>query len=330
MVNGDFVRYGRTIREDPLYGPGPEIADIEISTTCHGINNKPCSFCYKSNTPRGENMSIETFKAVFANLPETVGQIAFGIGDIDGNPDIWKIFRHCRENKVVPNITINGARLTDHHVKMLAHFCGAVAVSRYEPDLCYNTVKRLTDAGLQQVNIHMLLSAQTYKECFKVISDAKEDPRLEKLRAIVFLAVKPQGRGKQMSPVSPGAYRELVHCAFKEQAIIGFDSCSAPLFLNAIKDHPDYKKYLELAEPCESYLFSTYVNVRGRMFPCSFLEDVWSDGIDLTSPVNFKEVWFGKEVREWREKLLATAETPDCLVKGCRQCPAYKIYGGEQ
>ena len=35
-----------------------EILDIEISTIC----NKRCSFCYKSNTDKGENMTLDTYK----------------------------------------------------------------------------------------------------------------------------------------------------------------------------------------------------------------------------------------------------------------------------
>ena len=93
--------------------------------------------CYKSNTSQGKNMSLETFKKIFHKIPLNLTQIAFGIGDIDANPDLWKIMEYCRNNnynQVVPNITINGKRLTDEHIGMLAELCGAVAVSRYNPD----------------------------------------------------------------------------------------------------------------------------------------------------------------------------------------------------
>jgi len=134
--DGFFARWGETKQHDPEYSPfGPEIADIEISTVCHGVGCKPCSFCYKSNTARGHNMRLDTFKRVFTALPPTVTQIAFGIGDIDANPDLWAILRHCREYDVVPNITINGDRMTDEHYQRLASLCGAVAVSHYNDDV---------------------------------------------------------------------------------------------------------------------------------------------------------------------------------------------------
>lgn len=68
--NGISMVWGKDVNDDPDYSPyGPFIADIEITTICSGINNIPCPFCYKSNTTKGHNMSLETFKKVFAKLP---------------------------------------------------------------------------------------------------------------------------------------------------------------------------------------------------------------------------------------------------------------------
>ena len=116
---GLSIRWGKTManEDDPILSPiGPEIADIEISTVCNGIGKtmdarKPCPWCYKSNTGCGSNMSFDTFKSIFHKLPKNLTQIAFGIGDIDGNPDLWRIMEYCRSNSynsVVPNITVNG------------------------------------------------------------------------------------------------------------------------------------------------------------------------------------------------------------------------------
>ena len=62
------ITFGKTKDEDPEFSPfGPLIADIEISTICHGVKSKegintPCKFCYKANTSRGKNMTLEEFK----------------------------------------------------------------------------------------------------------------------------------------------------------------------------------------------------------------------------------------------------------------------------
>jgi MoaA/NifB/PqqE/SkfB family radical SAM enzyme len=329
---GFHARWGKTKDDNPDYSPfGPEIADIEISTVCSGIDNKPCRFCYKSNTNTGQDMSFETFRQVFHNLPHTLTQIAFGIGNIDANPDLWRIFEYCRNNdhnEVIPNVTINGARLTPEILDKLASTCGAVAVSRYNPpDHCYNAIKELTDRGMKQVNIHMLLSSETYEDCWQVIRDAKEDPRLEGLNAIVFLALKPKGRGRSMTPLrDTEKYKKLIEFALENEVNFGFDSCSAPLFLTAVKDSPNYDRYLELAEPCESYLFSIYIDVNGITYPCSFMEDEVG-GIDMTQPnMALKDYWLSKSTKNWRKELLDTAKSDTCLVKGCRQCPRYDIY----
>jgi MoaA/NifB/PqqE/SkfB family radical SAM enzyme len=271
-------------------------------------------------------MSLETFQRVFEKLPPTLTQIAFGIGSIDANPDLWAIFQHCREHGVVPNVTINGDRMTDADYDRLVELCGAVAVSRYElKDVCYNAVQELTSRGMQQVNIHMVLAEETYGQCRELLQDAATDSRLEKLNAIVFLALKPTGRGVSWTPLADtDRYRQLVEEALAKKIGIGFDSCSAPLFLKAMERHPEYPRFEMMAEPCESWLFSLYVNVDGCVFPCSFLEE--GEGIDMTTVDNFqRDVWDCKTAQEWRERLLGTAVTG--LVPGCRECPKYNLYG---
>jgi hypothetical protein len=66
--SGLFMRWGKTEDDDPIVGL-PEILDIEVSEICHGVNNVPCPFCYKSNVGfKGRNMSLETFKKVIDNF----------------------------------------------------------------------------------------------------------------------------------------------------------------------------------------------------------------------------------------------------------------------
>jgi hypothetical protein len=58
-LNGKFARWGETEDDDQYFGL-QEIADIEISTICHGVGSA-CDFCYKSNTPNGGNMTLEIY-----------------------------------------------------------------------------------------------------------------------------------------------------------------------------------------------------------------------------------------------------------------------------
>ena len=337
---GEFARWGKTFSDDPKWGM-LEIFDLEISEVCHGIP-KPgtdtpvvCGFCYKTNSPVGTNMSFETFKDIFNKLPRTLTQIAFGIGDIWSNPDLVKIMDYCRDNDhnpgVVPNLTTNGYGLTDEWVKTLAERCGGVAVSRYENyDVCYDAVKKLTDSGIEQVTIHQLLSVETYDQCIKAIDDCANDPRLTKLKAILFLTLKPKGkRNKQNILKDVSKYRKLVEYAMEKQVNIGFDSCSAPIFLMAMKDHPNFKNFSMMSESCESNRFSGYANAKGEYWHCSFTEEQpgWS-GIDLTKIEDFqKDVWMAPEVIRFRNKLIC--QNNEHIDKECYLCPVFDLYNSE-
>lgn len=328
---GFFRRWGETEQADPTCAPSPEILDMEISTICEGIGSGPCKWCYKSNTKIGENMSFEKFKTIFHKLPKTLTQIAFGIGDIDSNPDFFKIMEYCRTNDynfVVPNVTTNGYRLSDEYADRLASLCGAVAVSMYNPkDVCYDAVKKLTDRGMTQVNIHRLVAEETFEECMQVMQDSMTDPRLSKLNAIVFLSLKPIGDRNKFSKLGTEKYKKLIDFAFENNIRVGFDSCSAPMFLQAVKDRENFKVLEQMSEPCESYLFSFYVNVEGKTTPCSFLEKRGYNAIDVAECNDFmKDVWNSESVQDFRKKLLGT--TDKCVINGngCRSCPEYNIY----
>ena len=126
--NGKFARWGKTFKDDPPYSPyGNEILDIEISTICHGINGKPCKHCYKSNTGVGKNMSLETYQTIIKKMPKYnheffLTQVALGLGDVDANPDLIPILEFTRSLGIIPNLTINGDRMTSKLYDQLASF----------------------------------------------------------------------------------------------------------------------------------------------------------------------------------------------------------------
>jgi len=180
------------------------------------------------------------------------------------------------------------------------------------------------------VNIHCLLSVETLPKCYETIDDIATDPRLAKLRAVVFLALKPQGKGSCLTPLkSTEEYRKLINYAFEKNVNVGFDSCSYPHFVKAIEGRDDYERLKQLGEPCESFgLFSAYVNVSGTYFPCSFAEHgKWGEGIDLLKVNDFKsEVWFSEKVNKWRQHSLQATQSCNCpSSSGCRVCPLFDI-----
>jgi hypothetical protein len=295
LKTGYFQRWGKTIDDDPAYSPfGPEIIDIEVSTIC----SKGCPFCYKGNTSTGSNMSFETFKQIIDTFPMYDGhnfttQIAFGVGSIDANPDLWEMMIYCRSLNIIPNITINGDGLTDYIVEKLVTLCGAISVSNYCHDTCYNAVQRLRDAGCKQLNIHHMLSEETFHSCCETLVHTKTDPRLRGLNAVVFLSLKQKGRGINHKQVSYEKFKELVVFATKNNIRIGFDSCGCNKLLEVAKEIGKYDDWIEYAEPCESCSFSSYISTDGVFFPCSFAAECCI-GQDITKVDNFIEVWHSK------------------------------------
>lgn len=351
-ITGETVTWGRTMREDPDWSPpGPFILDCEISTICHGPEDstgkaRPCPQCYKSNTPfHGKNMSLETWKIILSKMPKTLQQVAFGLGDIDGNPNLWNILIHTREQGIVPNITINGSRMSLGYLtypktvasyRNLAGLCGAVAVSLYDRAQCYKTVETLfkekgniEEATLQQINIHQVLHEESLSACFQTLIDIKEartnfSHPLHNLNAVVFLSLKPKGKRNNLTVLrDKKKYQKLIDFAMKNELPIGFDSCGASWYEESIRSLPEskYEAIMTSVESCESTLFSSYINVDGDFFPCSFTEGTpnWETGISVTEATDFGEVWNHPRTTEFRKKLIST------MSNGCRSCPIYDL-----
>jgi hypothetical protein len=322
---GFFARWGRTRDDDPSVAPSIEIADIELTTACSGPAGKVCGFCYKSNTPKGDNMTLEAFKQLFDKLPRTLTQIAYGAdANCTSNPDLFAIMEYTRSRGVIPNITV--ANITDEVAAKLAGVCGAVAVSRYsDKNWCYDSVQRLTKAGLDQVNIHQMVSAETFDQAMETIEDAVVDPRLTGLKAIVFLSLKQKGRGERYKRITEEQFKALVDRAFELGVGIGFDSCGCPKFLNAVKDRPNYDALFECSESCESSLFSGFWDVHGRYFPCSFTPGLsgaygdWTEGLEITDDFQ-ASIWNHPKTVQFREALLKNLDS-----NGVRACPLYEI-----
>lgn len=300
-------------------------------------NNYLVHNCYKSNTPNNTKyMSFDTFKKLFNILPKTLTQIAFGAdATLQLNPDIWKIMEYSKENGVIPNVTLANV-INDEIADNLAKFCGAVAISRYHiPDICYNSVKKLTDRGMKQVNIHYMLSKETLKGAYETIDSASTDERLKGLNALVFLSLKTKGRGEHgYTPLTQEEFTNLVSYAKEKKVGIGFDSCSSLKALNAYKGTEDERGVGKYIEPCESSLLSLYINVDGKYFPCSFTEEYkgdndnldWYEGIDVLRCKDSEEfldkVWNNEKTRDFRKRLLESKRRNEY---NCRTCPLYNI-----
>lgn len=322
--NGHFMRWGETVDDDPNFSPiGPEILDIEISTgDCSGN----CSWCYKASSPGdGKHMTLATFKSILSKFPKTLTQCALGLTDVDANPDLIPILQHCREIGIVPNFTTAGYGLAPALAKECATYVGAVAVSVYPHniELAYDAVALLLDVGITQVNIHLLYYQENHSFVYRVMHDVQHDPRLVDLNAVVLLALKNRGRADSFSPMENREFESVVSFAMYNDVPLGFDSCSAHRFVKWVQTRStltesEKRQYLQMVEPCESGLFSAYVNVEGDFYPCSFVEGVgdwWAGGALLDCNNFLADIWYHPRTVAWRYTLLMN----------CRECPIYVI-----
>lgn len=275
--------------------------------------------CFKTATTKKEienyvidlynkklNLDVKSVKVYNSGLLQ---QIAFGICDIGTNPDFFNMLEYCREFDVIPNYTCHALDMNEEYAKLTAKYCGAVAISVYNKEKSYNAVKMLADAGMKQINFHVIAHDKSYNKIFSILDDLTTDERIKgKVKAVVLLKYKPKGNGVgKFKHLSDEQYREIINYATERNIGIGFDSCSAHAYLRVIKDDKDYDKKAMCAEPCESACFSSYINHKGEFFACSFCENegMWKEGIPVLEAPDFEEsVWNNYRTIRFRKMLL--------------------------
>ena len=295
--------------------------------------------CYKKNGEdiNTHHMTFSEFKNIFHKVADTefkefddgkigyrnnglLQQIAFGICDIGSNPDFFKMMRYCREFGVIPNYTCHALDMTPEYAKLSAELCGAVAISIYNKEKSYNAVKMLADAGLKQINFHMVAYSESFDKIKETMNDMVSDERLiDNVKALVMLKYKPKGKNAgKFKQLSTEQMKTLIDYAEQLGIGIGFDSCSANAYLKAIKNNENYEQKAQCADPCESSCFSSYINCRGEFYACSFCENegMWKDGINVLAATDFKkDVWENAQTQKFR----------DMLLKNERKCPMFNL-----
>lgn len=262
-------------------------------------------------------MRLETFQIILEKVGRQLTQVALGITDADSNPDFPEMLKHCRKQGIIPNYTTSGLGMTDELFSLSAEVCGAVAVSVYphNVDLAYDTVKRFIHEGIKQTNIHLLYYQENLAFVYEVLQDIAR-ARI-KPNAVVLLALKAKGRGIRFTPVTEDQFNGLIDTAMAYEVPIGFDSCSAPKFERwAVASNMEH--LTTYSEPCESGLMSSYINVNGDFFPCSFVEGIegWEEGLSVLSCKDFlKDIWYHPRTVEWRKNLLSNHRT----------CPVFSV-----
>ena len=203
---------------------GPELLDISITNYC----KRGCQFCYRKANPKGYHMSLESLKHVITQAKNTgVFQIALGGGNPNQHPHFNDILRMIREASIVPSYTTNGDGLSEDILVATKTYCGAMAVSLYEPYNAYDYIlKRIHSMGIK-CNVHIILKTDT----IDMLTDwfTKPPHFFKWVNAVVILCYKPITSSSDLMVKDIQKLQRFYKAVSSCNAVkIGFDSCSVP------------------------------------------------------------------------------------------------------
>lgn len=314
---GLTMRWGKTLQDNPIFAPVPELADISISNHC----TKGCSFCYRNSSPNNEFMSVkeycEVLDAMNHPLYGNVFQVALGGGEPLEHPDFLSIIEETVHRNIVPNFTTNGKCLNSKICEAIKGKVGAVALSAISVDeIQSDKISLLASEGIK-TNIHYVLSSQNIEEATSVLN-GETNCCFEGVNAIVFLTYKPAGRAKSDFILKKGEHLSAFIKALERKDVkrpkIGFDACFVPTLLCNTKISP------ELIDTCEGGFFSVYVDHKMNVSPCSFSgsKDCYS-----LKEHEFYDIWLNK-FEKYRHNNKNNCKHSDCpAFNQCRGCCPY-------
>ncbi len=314
---GLTMRWGKTLHEDPVWAPVPELADISISNHC----SRGCSYCYRKSAKNNEFMTLEQYERVLdaLNHPKygNVFQVALGGGEPLEHPQFVQIMEATLKREIVPNFTTNGMFLTEDVCKAIQGKVGAVALSKTGVgELEREKVAMLRKYDIR-TNVHYVLSAKNIREAIEIVSGTYNEV-FEGVNAIIFLTYKPAGRETEEGVLQAGEEMERfvqkVNDYSNRGVKIGFDACFVPNLL-----HKGFK-HVEMVDVCEAGFFSVYVDHKMNVSPCSFCggKDAYS-----LEEYDFYDIWENK-FADYRERLQNKCKHVDCAAQAvCRGCCPY-------
>lgn len=308
---GVFFRIENRDYPEPYWcSYGPELIDISITNWC----DRMCDFCYKKSHASGIHMDIKDYECILKQAKNMkVSQIALGGGNPNQHPDFPKILRLTREKyNIVPSYTTNGQGLSDSILDSSKEYCGAVAISAYEPySLMKEGIDKLLSRGIK-TNIHYLLTMSSIDTAIKWLEE--ESSFLDSINAIVFLNYKPISRLAteyelaKFHPRIKYLFELIQDCKYK----VGFDSCS----ISGIVKYLDVENLF--IESCEAARFSMYISEELYMYPCSF-------AVETHEGVSIKD----SDIQEiWRESNLFTGFRANREFASCNGCAAINVCSG--
>jgi radical SAM protein with 4Fe4S-binding SPASM domain len=294
---GFFARVEEPGHEEPFWSwHGPELLDIAITNWC----DKGCAICYRNSSRAGKHMSISDYEKIMRQAHRMhVFQVALGGGNPNQHPDFYEILRLTRETYgIVPSYTTNGRGLTDEILKASREYCGAVAVSAYNPyKEMSHAVAALNRYGIR-TNIHFVLDSRSIKTAIRWLETPPSF--LDGVNAIVFLNYKPVGRCNDHRLLlkysdNVGEFFKMA-TGQKRKFKVGFDSCLVSGLVRFTNVPAIYY------DGCDAGRFSMFISEDMKMYPCSFMAADY-EGTPVEED-NILEVWrTGEPFAQIRGKL---------------------------
>lgn len=263
---------------------GPELLDISITNWC----NKGCEICYRNSNENGTHISLEDYEFIMKQACENnVLQVALGGGNPNQHPDFIEILKLTKEKyNIVPSYTTNGRGLSPEVLQATKNYCGAVAVSAYEPFDETKQALRLLASYKIKVNLHYVLDSKSIERAIDWLENGYD--LLDQCNAIIFLNYKPIGNNKNYNLLlknSPLLKRFFDLVDNKQYPYkIGFDSCMVSGIVQNMKNIN-----LTSLEPCDAGRFSAYISEDLKMYPCSFMMEHYQGESLHEKP--FMEIW---------------------------------------
>jgi len=294
---GFFARIEENGHEEPFWSiHGPELLDVSITNWC----DRSCLICYRNSNINGKHIVVEDYERILKQAKAAdVFQIALGGGNPNQHPNFIKLLELTRSKyDIIPSYTTNGRGLTKDILKASKEYCGAVAVSAYNPFCEMKKAIELLGKYDIKTNIHFLLSSESVQVAIDWLNCPPKF--LKGINAIIFLNYKPVGNNKNYKLLlsKSNKLQEFFELASKSEYSfkIGFDSCS----VSGIVKYMDVEsKYYEA---CEAGRFSAFISEDMKMYPCSFMEESF-EGYDLRNK-HIKDIWInGKSFIQTRNEL---------------------------
>ncbi|EOS67466.1 radical SAM additional 4Fe4S-binding SPASM domain-containing protein [Oscillibacter sp. 1-3] len=318
LESGQMLR-GSMTGEEPFWNRrGPELLDISITNYCE----RNCDFCYRETSSNGTFMPLEQYTKIIAQA-ETAGvlQVALGGGNPNQHPDFVSILEVTRKHHIIPSYTTNGQGMTDEIYNATKCYCGAMAVSWYEPySEATQVIKNCQERDIK-VNIHYLL----HRNNIRVATEMLRRPPafLQQVNAIVFLNYKPVRSPRSLCLMDTCELDDFLSAVQVFRGCkIGFDSCMIS-YLAKI----EAALAVSTIDFCEAGRFSAFISESGNMYPCSFMCDGDTAGIDLNL-ISLEDAWrYGDSLQKMRHRLSGPSRQK-YPIEDCKKCDQFSMCHG--